>query len=147
LSFPKYNADGRGYEGNKVSNAFLQRLYSNPKAYLDFWSPHYYDWVGTPYGVPFYIRPYGSRPGGWGLDSSKPALIGECMAKGSKGETKGTEKNTIITDYENAYLNGWQGVMPWTSNGVDACGSLEDLSPAVSYMFSKYRNIIFPLGY
>jgi hypothetical protein len=146
MGFPKYNADGSGYEGNKVSDTFLQKLYPNPNAYLDFWSPHYYDWVGQWYGVPFYVNPYGSRPAGWGLDNSKPALIGECMAKGSKGETRGTENNTIVTDYENACLNGWQGVMPWTSNGVDACGDLNDLMPATTNMLAKYRDIIFPFG-
>ena len=145
MSFPKYNADGAGYEGNKVSDKFLQKLYDNPNAYMDFWSTHYYDWVGPWYGVPFYSTPSGSKPNGWGLDGSKPALIGECMAKGSKGSTKGTENNTLITDYENAYLNGWQGVMPWTSNGVDGCGGFEDLIPATNYMAEKYRDMIFPL--
>jgi len=146
FSFPKYNADGSGYEGNKVSDAFLQRLYPNTNAYLDFWSPHYYDWVGPWYGVPFYSKPYGQRPAGWGLDNSKPALIGECVAKGSSGATSGTENNTITTDYESAYLNGWQGVMPWTSNGVDSNGSLSDFLPATTNMLEKYRDIIFPFG-
>lgn len=141
MSFPKYNADGGGrYEGNKVSDAFLQHLYPNKNAYLDFWSPHYYDWVGQWYGVPFY-----TTPPEWGLDDSKPALIGECAAVGSKGKTKGTENNTLTTDYENAYLNGWQGVMPWTSNGVDGCGGFNDLIPATEYMAKKYGNMIFPL--
>jgi len=146
MSFPQYNADGSDYEGNKVSDAFLQALYPNPSAYLDFWSPHYYDWIGKHYGVPFYVNPYGPMPLGWGMDNSKPALIAECMAKGSKGETIGTENNTIITDYENAYINGWQGVMPWTSNGVDSCGDLSDLSPATKHMLSKYRDVVFPFG-
>jgi len=137
MAFPKYNADGAGYQGNKVSDAFLQKLYSNKNAYLDFWSPHYYDWVGEYYGVPFYIKPSGSRPGGWGLDSSKPALIGECSAKGSAGKT-------IISDYENAFNNGWQGIMPWTSNGVDENGNIKDFSPATKYMLEKHRDLIFP---
>ncbi|MDR2145729.1 MAG: cellulase family glycosylhydrolase [Tannerella sp.] len=144
MSFPKYHSDDEGNSGNKVSDAFLQKLYPNPKAHLDFWSPHYYDWVGPHYGVPFYVNPYGAKPGGWGLDDSKPALIGECMAKGSKGKTAGTENNTLITDYENAYLNGWQGVMPWTSNAVDRCGGFDDLVPATKYMLEKYPALIFP---
>jgi hypothetical protein len=131
MSFPKYNADGASCEGNKVSDEFLQKLYPNPKAYLDFWSPHYYDWVGEHYGVPFYLTPEQ-----WKLDGSKPALIGECAAVGSKG-------NTLISDYENAYLNGWQGVMPWTSNGVDGCGGFDDLIQATKYMAEKYKDMIF----
>ena len=130
MSFPKYNADGPDCEGNKVSDKFLQSLYSNPNAYLDFWSPHYYDWVGKHYGVPFYMTPEE-----WKLDGSKPALIGECPAVGTKN-------NTLTTDYENAYLNGWQGVMPWTSNGVDRCGGFDDLVPATKYMREKHGDII-----
>jgi hypothetical protein len=137
MAYPKFNADGAGYEGNKVSDTFLQKLYSNKDAYLDFWSPHYYDWVGEWYGVPFYVKPSGSKPSGWGLSNSKPALIGECSAKGSAGKT-------IISDFENAFNNGWQGVMPWTSNGVDGNGDIDDLSPGTKYMLEKYRNLVFP---
>ncbi|MDR0475591.1 MAG: hypothetical protein LBH43_18195 [Treponema sp.] len=144
LSFPKYNADGPNCEGNKMSDQYLQKLYPNPNAYLDFWAQHYYDWVGHHYGVPFYVKPYGAMPGGYQLDPSKPAVIAECAARGSKGKTAGTENNTIITDYENAYLNGWQGVLPWTSNGVDGCGDFDHLSPATKYMLDKYRELIFP---
>jgi endo-1,4-beta-mannosidase len=126
LSFPKYNADGPQCEGNKVSDGYLQSLYPNRSAYLDFWSPHYYDWVGKHYGVPFYMT-----PGNWRLDPSKPALLGECSARGSKD-------NTLISDFENAYKNGWQGVMPWTSNGVDGNGGFDELASAVKYMFEKY---------
>jgi hypothetical protein len=133
MSFPKYNADGSRYEGNKVSDAFLQSLYDNPNAYLDFWSPHYYDWVGPHYGVPFYIN-----PAAYGMCPSKPSLIGESPAVGSAGKT-------LIEDYENAMLNGWQGVMPWTSNGVDGNGGFNELAPATRYMAEKYRKLIFPL--
>ena len=143
MSFPKYNADGPNCQGNKVSDEFLQKLYPNPKATLDFWSPHYYDWVGEWYGVPFYATPSGARPNGWQLDGSKPALIGECSGKGSRGRTQGTENNTLITDFENAYLNGWQGVMPWTSNGVDRNGGFDDLVPATKYMLEKYGDMVF----
>ena len=144
MASPKYHSDYTGYEGNKISDAFLKKLYPHEKAYLDFWSPHYYDWAGQWYGVPFYVSPYGNRPLGFGLVNSKPAVVGECSANGSKGNTRGTENNTIITDYESAYQKGWQGVMPWTSNGVDGNGSLEDLSPGTKNMLAKYRDIIFP---
>jgi hypothetical protein len=137
MAFPKYNVDGSGYEGNKISDSFLQRRFKNPNAYIDFWSPHYYDWVGQWYGVPFYSRPYGSRPAGWRLCDSKPALIGETKAKGSAGRT-------ITDDYVNAFNNGWQGVMAWTSNGVDENGDLNDLRPATMHMLTNHRRLIFP---
>jgi hypothetical protein len=101
--------------------------------------------------VPHYLKPSGALggnsngwSGGWSLDGSKPALIGECSAKGTGKNLYGIKDNTLITDYENAYLNGWQGVMPWTSNGVDANGNLSDISPATLYMLEKYQDIIFP---
>jgi len=152
MAYPKWNADGSGYQGNKVSNTFLQSLYNDKEAYLDFWSPHYYDWVGEWFGVPHYLKPSGTRDGdktngwtgGWGLDPSKPALLGECSALGTGRDVWGVKNNTIITDYEQAYLNGWQGIMPWTSNGVDDNGDLYDLSPATLNMLDKYPQLIFP---
>jgi uncharacterized repeat protein (TIGR02543 family) len=149
----KYNADGAGYEGNKVADTYLKNLTSKQNAYLDFWSPHYYDWVGEWYGVPHYLTPSGTRggnktsgwTGGWGLDGSKPAVLGECAAKGTTPGLWGTNNsNTIITDYETAYSKGWQGVMPWTSNGKDAEGNLTDFSPATLNMKTKYPALIYP---
>jgi len=144
MSYPKYNSDGPNCEGNKISDAFLQGLYPNKLAYMDFWSPHYYDWVGKYYGAPFYIPPYGAYPDGYGMCPSKPALIGECMAKGSAGNTPGTQGKTIVDDYKAAFDNGWQGVMPWTSNGVDGCGDLSHLRAATQAMASKYPELVFP---
>ena len=138
MSFPKYNADGAGYEGNKVSDTFLQSIYPSEYAALDFWSPHYYDWVGQWYGVPFTSTPAGPRSrGGWGLDGSKPALIGECPAAGSAG-------STLAADYLNAIENGWQGVMPWTSNGVDGNGGFDELASATRHIAELYPELIFP---
>ena len=28
--------------------------------------------------------------------------------------------------YINTYKSGWNGIMAWTSNGVDTCGTLND---------------------
>jgi hypothetical protein len=139
MAFPKYNADGGGYEGNKVSDEFLQRLYDNPNAYLDFWSPHFYDWVTRWYGHPFTATPHGSRrDDGWGLCPSKPAVLGETTALGSDGFT-------LIEDYENAFNNGWQGVMAWTSNGVDGNGGFDQQTTATRHMAELHPQLIFPL--
>ena len=145
MNMPKYSSDDARWAtvgGNKISDAYFQNLYPNKLAFVDFWSPHYYDWMGQVYGVPFYMSPYGPLPNGFTMCPSKPALIGECMARGSAGKTKGTENNTIITDYNEAYKNGWQGVMPWTSNGVDGCGDLSHLSPGTKHMAEQYPEIV-----
>jgi hypothetical protein len=138
MAFPKYNADGSGYEGNKVSDSFLQGLYNNPNAYLDFWSPHFYDWVTQWYGHPFTSSPYGARrDGGWGLCDSKPVVLGETTANGSDGFT-------LIEDYVNAFNNGWHGVMAWTSNGVDGNGGFAEQTIATRHMAELYPELIFP---
>jgi len=155
----KYN----GADSQRATDNLLRFQYNDPNAYLDFWSPHYYGWVGQWYGVPFYLTPdgnlIGSKPrgpysGGWQLDPSKPALIGECAAVGTSADElryvasslQPPDGNTIITDYEYALKNGWQGVMAWTSNGIDAAGDINDLRPATEYMAQKYKELIFPLG-
>jgi hypothetical protein len=142
LSFPKYHCDdcegSGGYEGNKVSDAFLQKIYPSENAYLDFWSPHYYDWVGKHYGAPYTRKPCGSpEQGGWGLPPGRPAVLGECPANGSEGFT-------LTEDYTNAFGNGWQGIMPWTSNRVDRCGGFEELKPAINHMRDEYPDLVFP---
>ncbi|MCL2264755.1 MAG: hypothetical protein FWC22_01825 [Treponema sp.] len=153
----KYN----GADSQRASDGVLRQQYNNPNAKLDFWSPHYYAWVGEWYGVPFYLTPSGnlsgSKPGGpfsggWQLDASKPAILGECSAAGTGGNERNyvasnlrpPNANSIITDYEYAYNNGWQGVMAWTSNGVDGNGNLSNIEPATKYMMNKYGEIIFP---
>ncbi|MCL2363120.1 MAG: cellulase (glycosyl hydrolase family 5) [Defluviitaleaceae bacterium] len=138
MAFPKYNSDLSGYEGNKVSDAFMQNLYTNPYAALDFWSPHYYDWVEQWYGHPFTSRPFGTRArGGWGLCDSRPALIGETTAQGTEGFT-------LTEDYMNAFANGWQGVMAWTSNAVDWNGGFEDVFGATRYFYARHPELVFP---
>jgi len=140
LAFSKYHSDylNEGYEGNKISDEFFQKLYNNPYASLDFWSPHYYDWVGQWYGHPFTSRPFGQRrDGGWGLCASRPALIGETSGHGTEGFS-------LIEDYMNAFANGWQGVMAWTSNGVDDHGSFDDVTIATIYFANAHRELVFP---
>ncbi|MDR0474904.1 MAG: hypothetical protein LBH43_14670 [Treponema sp.] len=133
LTMPKYNSDRRK-EGNQVSDARLQAQYPDEDAYIDFWSPHYYDWCGQWFG----IMP-NETPQKQGLDISKPAVIGECPAKGI--DTNGFNP---VKDYENAFNNGWQGVLAWTSNGVDINGSLKEVSSATKNMLEKHPKLVFP---
>ena len=139
MSFPKYNADGNGYEGNKVSDAFLQSIYPNENARLDFWSPHYYDWVGQWYGIPFTSSPFGPRSsGGWGLEAGRPAVLAEHSANGSAG-------STLINDFTGLLENGWHGAMPWTSNGVDGNGGFDEVTVATRHIAELYPQLVFPL--
>jgi hypothetical protein len=143
MGFPKYNADGSGYEGNKVSDAFLQSIYPNENARIDFWSPHYYGWVGPWYGIPFTSTPSGSREqGGWGLCDSKPAILAEHSGNGSEGFT-------LTEDYVNLFNNGWQGAMSWSWNNRgtgDRMGGIDNIGPATRHIAELYPELVFPLG-
>ena len=113
---PKYQSSRRV---DVFSDAILQaKAGGSSLARLDFYSPHHYDWVTRIYGNPFT-----ESPRAYGLDGGKPAVIGEYPAKGTAGRS-------LTQDYEDAYLNSWQGLLAWTSNGVDGNGGLEELGPA-----------------
>ncbi len=115
----KYNSDtGAGCQGNKVSDRALRAQADDPGARLDFYTTHYYDWNGEIWG-----NAPALSPGAYKLPTGKPAVLGEMPARGTSG-------HTTTEDYENAFRNGWQGVMGWTSNGVDENGSLAQLGPA-----------------
>ena len=115
----KYNS--KKYEGNFGDDDYLKKLADNPKAYLDFYSPHYYEWEAEWFTFPFDIDPIT-----FGLDGTKPALIGEFPASGMTSKTKGSKEMNGDECYISTYKSGWNGIMAWTSNGVDSCGYLDN---------------------
>ena len=121
----KYNSDK--FDGNYFSDEFLQSL-AGEDAYLDVWSPHYYLWQKSFLGCPFETDPVS-----YGLDGLKPAVIGECAVTDDSGVP-------IKDSYIGAYEHGWNGVMAWTSNGVDDCGSMEQLEEAVNAMDERINS-------
>ena len=128
---PKYNSSAR--RTNVVSDSALQaRADGDAGARLDFYSPHHYDWMDPIFGNPFYMS-----PAAYGMEATKPVVIGECPAKGTKG-------HTIVQDYENGYRNGWQGAMGWSSNGVDSNGDLKNLGPATQEFRDNHARLVFP---
>ncbi len=132
IAVVKYNSDASGNQGNKVSDAALRAQLDDPGARLDFYSPQYYPWMDPYWPVPFYVT-----PAAFGMDTGKPCLIGESPAKGSTG-------HTLTQDFESAYANGWQGVQPWTSNGVDSNGGFADLTPATNAFWGNHPDLVFP---
>lgn len=137
VAMVKYNGDtcdpNQGCQGNKVGDSVLMsKVSNNPQAKLDYWSVHYYDWMGQYWGVPMYMS-----PAQYGMSADRPNILGESTAKGTVG-------HTLTDDIMNAYANGWQGIMPWTSNGVDANGNMSDLAPAASAFYALHPGLVFP---
>ena len=132
LGMVKYNSDK--FQGNYVSDEYLTSL-AGENAYLDFYSTHYYWWQKAHMGFPFELTPEE-----FGLTDGKPCVIGETSANSYE-----TGK-TLDVHYKSAYDNGWNGVMAWTSNGVDDCGGFEDCKLAASAVWEIAPEKIFPLG-
>ena len=115
----KYNS--KKYDGNYGGDSFLKSFTNNKNSYIDFYSTHYYEWQAELYGFPFdtdRVR--------FGLDGTKPAIIGSFPGIGFFGNVTNSKNMTGSDCYMNAYRNGWNGIMAWSSNGVDNSGSLDD---------------------
>lgn len=125
----KYNSTR--YEGNYGSDEYLQSIYADEDAYLDFYSTHFYEWEASWYGFPFDKSPVEFK-----LDGTKPCVIGEFPAYGMSGNQYGSKAMTADEIYVNCYLNGWNGAFAWTSNGVDDCGSLKDFKTGAMEVYS-----------
>ncbi len=104
----KYNSEK--YEGNYGSDEFLRSRYDSENAHLDFWSPHYYDWQATWFNCPFLLSAEE-----FGMDMSKPRVVGECSHTGIKALRN---IKPIEDCYEFAYGNGWNGVLAWTDRDL-----------------------------
>jgi hypothetical protein len=124
---PKYNSDK--FAGNLYSDKSLGAL--QPGAHVDFFNLHYYDWVR-----PYFGSPFERSPADYGIDD-KPCIIGECPARGSAGQS-------IAENYRNAFAKGWQGIMPWTSNGADRNGDLKTMRPGLEWLVKTHPQLIDP---
>ena len=139
LGMIKYNSDSQ--QGNKISDSELQNVLSGDKydkslAYVDFYSTHWYTWMQGMWGYPF-----SESPTDFGLDGTKPCVIGEGPAVASDSDFD------ITSAYEEAYNNGWNGVFAWKTSGQeDGCGLWQDIQPAIEKMAGICEDKIFPNG-
>jgi hypothetical protein len=136
----KYNSDKQ--QQNVISDTALQSLladsdkYDASLAYVDFYSTHWYDWMKSMWG-----EIYEQTPEAFGLDGTKPTVIGEMPAVCEKAYYN------VVNAYEEAYNNGYNGVFAWKSSGQDdGCGLWVDIEPAITNMMSICSDKIFPLG-
>jgi len=119
----KYNSES--FNGNMGSDKYLQSLYADEDAYLDFYSTHYYEWEAPWFGFPFDKDPVAFK-----LDGTKPCIIGEFPAAGMIGNVSGSQEMSPYDCYLGLYNNGWNGAMAWTSNGIDPSGSFDNFKQA-----------------
>lgn len=148
MAMIKYNSDE--VEGNVISDKALQEAlgdnskYDKSKAYVDFYSTHWYPWMNPNWGIN-----YTQTPKAFKQDTSKPCIIAEIPAVVSKKDMEQyTLKSYDLANvYEAAYKNGWQGMMAWkASGGNDGNGSWADCEKAIKKMMKICPEKIYPAG-
>ncbi|MCH5349110.1 MAG: cellulase family glycosylhydrolase [Oscillospiraceae bacterium] len=128
----KYNSDNEKYDRNIVSDEVM-KSYGGENACLDFYSPHYYNWMKGWMGCA-----YDMSPTDFGLDGTKPMFIGETSAEGGE---------TLAEAYEKCYNNGWNGVMMWMSNdGANHAANWADIEEATKKIEELIPEKVFPIG-
>lgn len=128
----KYNSDAGGSRIRNIVSDEVMTGYAGENACLDFYTPHYYDWMNSSgLGCAFE-----SSPTDYGLDGTKPAFLGEI----------GT--STPLKDvYQKCYDLGWNGVMMWCSNDVEKhAANWDDIAAATQNMETAAGDKVFPLG-
>jgi hypothetical protein len=127
-------------EGNYWSDANLKARYNKGNARLDFYSPHFYGWVVKWFGN-FAID---KTPAWYGIDD-RPCVIGENPAKGVYDDSANP---TLVVPASEMFLaawdNGWKGLMPWTSNGVDSNGNLNDFKSGLLAFQQAHPSMVDP---
>lgn len=138
----KWNGTCTNCIGNFWSDENLQSQYNSPKAFLDFYSPHYYGWNVRSFGN-FALE---MTPADYGIND-RPCMIGENPAKGIFRQDQ-TGKNLLEVPIDQAYIKtwqqGWKGLLVWTSNGVDGNGSLVDCAAGLKAFQEQYPELVSP---
>jgi hypothetical protein len=138
----KWNGTCANCLGNFWSDRNLQAQYPSSKAFLDFYSPHYYGWNVRYFGNFALDR----SPADYGIDD-RPCMIGENPARGVFRQDS-ARRNILEVPISEAYIktyeNGWKGLLVWTSNGVDRNGTLEDCGPGLTAFQEKYPALVSP---
>ncbi len=129
----KWNSDKPGFAGNYWKDQALQAAFNDPGAFLDFYCIHYYGWVHK-----YFMSPYEKTPEDYGIND-RPVIIEE-----SPGKDSGLKEIPLSIEeaYERALTNGYQGNLPWTSNGVDRNGDINTIGPAALSFRNKHPELV-----
>ncbi len=133
----KYNSESK-FDRNWFSDSELQSFVNDPDTKIDFWGPHQYEWNEKDCGGNGFHR----TPEDFGMDPSKPTVMGECSTYGS--EYSKNLGGNLYDDLEDAYSNGWGGVFPWSSNFVDRYGGWTNVSNAANAFVANHYAAVFP---
>ncbi|GHE44758.1 glycoside hydrolase 5 family protein [Sphingobacterium griseoflavum] len=127
--------------GNNYSPAKLQMQYNNTHAYLDFYSPHWYQWQSS--GAPFT-----TTVGYWLDNGDRPVLIGETPGyniNASSYNNAGNWNITLANYYKQSYWNGYAGVCAWKNPWEnDNYGNFDAIKVATNDFHYHYPSLVYP---
>ena len=129
-------------EGNYWNDASLKAQYNKENARLDFYSPHFYGWTVKWFGN-FAVD---KTPADYGIND-RPCVIGENPAKGVFND--GATPSLVVAPgqmFLATYNHGWKGLMPWTSNGVDGNGTINDFGAGLLAFKNAHPELVDPLS-
>ncbi len=115
LGIVKYNSDK--YNGNMISDQRMTEAAGSENACVDFYSTHYYMWEKPWFGFPFNVTPEE-----FGLDGTKPSLVGE-----TSNDDDAESGMSCAVKYQSAYEKGWNGVMVWMEYRTDGSSGCDEL--------------------
>jgi|GEM_PF-5903370 len=120
---------------NRYTDASMRSYFDSPDAYLDFYSPHWYQWQNTS-------GPYERTVQQWLGTNDKPVIIGETYG-GDLPQVYGSLTNYYIQ----SYLNGFDGVIGWKNACQnDGYGTWNGISPATNAFYNAYPHLVYPQG-
>lgn len=138
---PKWNSpiyDNWGdYEGNMFSDEALSGAINNSNAYLDFYQYHWYAWQ-----TEWMESPFTMSTSAYQVDD-RPVIVGE-----SEGNDVCDDYicQTLVEMYQNAYLNGFDGVCAWKTPQNDGHGTFENIAVATNAFYANYPQLVYPDG-
>lgn len=142
VGFNTGSPNGSANTGNNYSNASLQAQFNDTKAYLDFWSTHWYEWQGGSSG------PFATSIGYWYENGSKPAVIGETYGGDVNSSTylnSGNYSITMANYYKQSYQNGYAGVCGWKNPWEnDNFGTFAGIANGTNAFYVAYPTLVNP---
>lgn len=124
--------DGDNRAGyNRYSDANMKNYFDDPMSYLDFYSPHWYQWQGSN-------GPFNRTVSQWIGSDDKPVIT---------GETYGGDLSfiTMADFYNHSYTNGFDGVMGWKNACQnDGYGTWAGVEGGLSAFYNQHPELVFP---
>jgi uncharacterized protein YjdB len=123
--------------GNVWGDTTLQRIYNDPQAKLDFWQIHWYPWMSQ-----WFQSPYQKTTAAFKIDD-KPVIVGESQGL---DQCDSYICMTLTQMYENAYVNGFDGVCGWKTPQNDGYGTFENIAVATNAFYNNHAQLVYPSG-